>query len=84
MKILREEKNILEVSMNEDLGLASLVAEKLNEEKKVEVATASIDHPLKGNAILKVKGDSPKKALASVLKELQKELDVLAKEAVKL
>ncbi|MFH0972155.1 MAG: RpoL/Rpb11 RNA polymerase subunit family protein [Candidatus Micrarchaeota archaeon] len=85
VKVLKDEDGYLEVMlMQEDLGFANLVVDRLLESRGVGFAASAYEHPLKGNPIIKVKAKDPhkelKKALEGVKEELEKFEKALKKE----
>ena len=77
MKILKNEKNELEIELEEDLGFLNLLVDRLLKDENVEIAQYSKDHPLVGNPVLyiKTKSKTPKTILKAVLKEMKKEVN---------
>lgn len=74
--LIKDEKEYLEIFLEgEDVGFTNLVAEKLLLDKDVDFAASAYDHPLKGNAVLKIKAKNPRKHLEKALKEVRKELE---------
>lgn len=72
--VLNKEKDFLEVQFNGmDEGLANLVVEKLAE-GKADFAAYSLEHPLTGNPVIRVKASSPKEELVAALKATEKEV----------
>ncbi len=84
LEVLTDDKNRFDVLLHgEDLGFANTIVEKLLESKAVTFASAELDHPLKGNPIIRVKAKDAKKelskAVAAVEKDLQEMLEKIEK-----
>ncbi len=74
IKIVADEKDYLELFLEgEDVGFTNLLAEKLLKDKEVLFASSAYDHPLKGNAVLKIKGKNPRKHLEKAIEEARDE-----------
>jgi len=80
MEVTKDEKNYLELLIKEDIGFGNKIVGELLKSKKVELATAMIDHPLKGNIVLKIKAENPKKELIDAIKSIKDELKKLGAE----
>jgi DNA-directed RNA polymerase subunit L len=82
-KILVKEKNTLELELvGMDQSLAQLLAEKLNQDKKVEFAASKMEHPLISSPKIFVRtktGDASKLVLEK-LGEIKKEVSDFSKE----
>ncbi|OIO25593.1 hypothetical protein AUJ14_03855 [Candidatus Micrarchaeota archaeon CG1_02_55_22] len=71
--VLNKEKDFLEIQFNGmDEGLANLLVEKLSA-SKTDFAAYSLEHPLTGNPIVRIKASSPKEELVTALKAIEKE-----------
>jgi DNA-directed RNA polymerase subunit L len=80
LKILKDEDDYLEIMlMNEDLGFANLIVEKLLSIKHVNFAAAQYEHPLKGNPIIKIKSKEPYKDLKKAIEGVREEFTELEK-----
>ncbi|MBU1197752.1 DNA-directed RNA polymerase subunit L [Candidatus Micrarchaeota archaeon] len=76
--VIKDEKDYLEfVLEQEDVGFTNLLVEKLLQNSDVTFAASSYDHPLKGNAVVKIRGKNPKKSLHKAIDESRKELKEL-------
>ncbi len=85
VEFLKDEKDEVKVKqVGEDKALGSLVVEKLGEEKDLEFAGCTDEHPTLGNPIITVKGKNAKKHLTEAVESVRKELKELAKEVEKL
>lgn len=71
VKILKQEKNVIEVEL-ESLTIAELLRAYLNKEN-VEMAAWRREHPTK-NPVLRVEADNAKKILLSTIEKVQKQL----------
>lgn len=72
-EVLLKEKDFLEVKFKGmDEGLANLLVETLAKEK-VDFAAYTLEHPLTGNPIIRVKSSSPAKDLAAAAKQIEEE-----------
>ena len=83
IKIIRSEKNILEIDVDHiDPSLAQLIVEKLNETKGVEFAAWKKAHPVVGtpHIIVKTKGANPVSLVTKKLEEIKKEVGDFKKE----
>ena len=79
LKVAADEKDYLELFLeSEDVGFTNLLAEKLLSDKDVSFASSAYDHPLKGNAVLKIKGKNPRKHLEKAIKHVREELKEFA------
>ena len=82
-KVLFNEKNTLELELvGMDQSLAQLLAEKLNQDKKVEFVASKVEHPLISPPKIFVKtktGDAGKLVLEK-LEEIKKEVSDFRKE----
>ncbi|MFQ5405707.1 MAG: RpoL/Rpb11 RNA polymerase subunit family protein [Candidatus Micrarchaeia archaeon] len=84
VETLKDEEGFLEVKLSgEDLGVASLVVERLLHNKSVAFAGAKLDHPIKGNPVITVKAKNAKKELQKAVSEVAKDMDKLQKELEK-
>ncbi len=82
-KVLIKEKNTLELELvGMDQSLAQLLAEKLNQDKKVEFAASKMEHPLIGSPkiFVKVKSGDAGKLVLEKLGEIKKEVSEFRKE----
>ncbi|HEV8289561.1 MAG TPA: RpoL/Rpb11 RNA polymerase subunit family protein [Candidatus Norongarragalinales archaeon] len=78
MEILNKEEGVFEFKLpGEDIGFANMIVEKLLQDKAVTFASASYDHPLTANPVIKIKGKEPKKSLEKALDAVKKELKQL-------
>jgi DNA-directed RNA polymerase subunit L len=78
MKILKEEKDSMEIEIN-DLTMASFLAKYLNMDERVDIASFRQEHPLKETVTLffKVKEGDPKKILKETLKRMESDVKEL-------
>ncbi len=77
VKILKQEKNILELDLGEvDQSLALIIVRRLNETKGVEFAACKKEHPIIGtpHLIVRTKTSDPVKLVGKVLEELKTEV----------
>jgi DNA-directed RNA polymerase subunit L len=75
LKIVSEEKDFVEALWEKgDLGLANLLVEKLLESEGVSFAACGVDHPLKGNVVIRVKAKDPKKEIKKALAKAEEDL----------
>ncbi len=85
LKILREEKNTLEIEIKgEGHSFCNALKAELWNDDHVRIAAYKIEHPLVGVPKLIVETDgkeTPKKALDSAVKRLEKQLDKFKTEA---
>ncbi len=76
IKILKNEKNVLEIDLGEvDHSIAQIIAERLQETKGVEFAAYKITHPVVGTPYLIVKTKT-----ANPVSLVTKQLEVIKKE----
>lgn len=61
-----------------DEGLAGFIVEKLYE-GKVDFAAYSLEHPLTGNPVIRVKASSPKEALEAAVKAVEEDAAAVLK-----
>jgi len=83
IKIIRNEKNVLEIDLGEiDQSLARVIAEKLNETKGVEFAACKVQHPVVGTPylVVKTKGADPAGLVTKKLEEIKKEVTEFKKQ----
>ncbi len=83
VKILKQDKNTLEIDLGEiDQSLAVILVEKLNETKGVEFAAYKREHPIIGtpHLIVKTKGSDPAKVVGKILGEIHKEVTEFRKQ----
>lgn len=83
VKILKSEKNILEIDLGEiDQSIAQLIVEKLNETKGVEFAACKVAHPVIGTPylIVRTKGANPVGLVSKKLEEIKKEIGEFKKQ----
>jgi len=79
-KVLLNKKGELHVMLDGfDVGLANMVVDRLLKNRSVTFAAADYDHPLKGNVVIKIRGDEPKKELAKALSDVSGEIGKAAK-----
>ena len=81
IKILKDEKNILDIELS-SLTIAEVLRVYLNKEG-AKLAAWKRDHPTK-NPVLHIESDNPKKLLKSAITTLEKEIDKTAEEFKKL
>ncbi|MEM3074608.1 MAG: RpoL/Rpb11 RNA polymerase subunit family protein [Candidatus Pacearchaeota archaeon] len=83
VKILKEEKNILEIEID-NLTIAEILRVYLNNEQEVEFVAWRREHPSKP-VILRVetKGKTPKKVIGNAISKIEKEVDKLVAEVKK-
>ncbi len=81
IKVLKNEKNVLEVELD-NVTVAEVVRVYLNE-KGVKLAVWSRDHPT-SNPILRIEGDKPKKLLKDSISAVEKDIDSAVNEFKKL
>ena len=81
VKILKDEKNELDIELN-NLTIAEVLRVYLNK-KGAKIAAWKRDHPTK-NPILHIEGDHPKKLLKNAITTLEKEIDKTVEEFKKL
>ena len=81
IKILKDEKNILDVELS-SLTIAEILRVYLNKEG-AKLAAWKRDHPTK-NPVLHIEGDNPKKLLKKAIATLEKEIDKTVDEFKKL
>lgn len=77
IKILKNEKNVLEIDLGEvDHSIAQVVAERLQETRGVEFAACKITHPVVGtpHLIVKTKTANPVNLVTKQLEEIKKEV----------
>ncbi len=79
MKILKNEKNYVEIEMDEDLGLLNLIVDKLWKESGVVSCSVVKRHPYMEKPILIVEAKNPKSAILGALKKVSKEIDEMKK-----
>lgn len=85
LEFLKDEKDEVKVKLvGEDKALGSLVVQKLVENKEVEFAGCTDEHPLLSNPIITIKGKNAKKSLVDAVDEVKKELKELEKQVEKL
>ncbi len=79
-KVLQDDKDYFEAEFEkQDVGFFNLLVEKLLKSKGVSFAAAAYDHPLKGNAIVRVKAKDAKKELHKAFEETEFELEQFLK-----
>jgi len=83
-KYLKQENNEAEILLD-NLTIAEILREYLNQDSKVEFAAWRREHPMKKEVILRIetKGKTPKKALQDSVTRIEKELDSLVRELKK-
>ena len=77
IKILKKEKNVLEVDLGEvDYSVAQIITERLQNAKGVEFAACKITHPVVGtpHLIVKTKGTDAAKLVAKEIEEVKKQV----------
>ena len=85
LEFLKDEKDEVKVKLvGEDKAVGALVVEKLVENKDVEFAGCTDEHPVLGNPIITVKGKGAKKHLVEAVDEAKKDLKELEKQVEKL
>ena len=72
VKILKQEKNVIEVEI-ENLTIAELLRAYLNKEN-IGMSAWRREHPTK-NPVLRLEADNAKKILLNTIEKVQKELD---------
>jgi len=83
IKILKKEKNELEVDLGEaDYSVAQVIAARLQETKGVEFAACKITHPVVGtpHLIVKTKTADPVKLVTKEIEEVKKEISEFKKQ----
>lgn len=84
VKILKEEKNLIEVEMN-NLTIAEFLRNELWEDKATELAVWKRDHPTKNPIlVLKTKGKTARKVLEDTIERLIERNNDLLKEFKKI
>ena len=84
-KFLTKEKDFVEVQLTDcDEGLARLIVDKLEQNKKVGFASCALDHPLTANPVLRVKASNAKEALEKGVEAALEEIEEAHKKAKKL
>ena len=81
IKILKDEKNILDIELS-SLTIAEVLRVYLNKEG-AKLAAWKRDHPTK-NPVLHIEADNPKKLLKKAIATLEKEIDKTVDEFKKL
>lgn len=81
IKILKDEKNELDVEMN-SLTIVEVLRVYLNKQG-AKLAAWKRDHPTE-NPVLHIEGDNPKKLLKGAIAALEKEIDSTVEEFKKL
>lgn len=80
IKITKETKNELEIILKgENHTFCNLLRKKLLEDKDVEVAAYTIDHPIVGEPRLYVRGKSPKQSLLKAAKNIKENFNEFKK-----
>lgn len=75
-EILVEEERKLELMLRgEDIGFANLVVQELLKSKSVGFASATYDHPMTGNPVIKILAKEPKKELEKALNHVRKQAE---------
>ena len=75
MKVIKEEKDELELLFEkQDLGFANMIADQLLQSKAVKFASSTYDHPLKGNAVIKLIASDPWDELEKAVKHAKEEV----------
>jgi DNA-directed RNA polymerase subunit L len=84
VKIILNEKNVLEIELDTDHSLAQVLAEKLNQDKDVDFAAYKVDHPMvaKPRLYVRTKKGDPTKIVLEKVKELKKEVAEFRKQFV--
>ncbi len=76
MKVIKDTKNELEIEITgETHTLCNALRRALMEDKEVESAAYSIDHPIIGEPVLYIKAKNPKKSLKKAAESLKKQCD---------
>ena len=74
IEIITDKKNELEIELKgESHTICNPLRKILMEDDDVKYAVYSIDHPIVGEPILKIKAKDPKKSLKKAAKKLQEE-----------
>ena len=81
VKILKDEKNVLDVELD-SLTIAEVLRAYLNKQN-VKLAAWRREHPTK-NPVLHIEADNPKKVLKTAITQLEKEIDKAVDEFKKL
>lgn len=77
VKIIKQEKNILDVEIN-SLTIVELLRNYLNQEG-AKMAAWKREHPFK-NPVLHIEGENPKKLLQKAIQSAEKDIDKLVDE----
>ncbi|MFH0835851.1 MAG: RpoL/Rpb11 RNA polymerase subunit family protein [Candidatus Micrarchaeota archaeon] len=84
MKIVHSEGSETHFSLQGiDLGLASVLVDKLLEDKSVSFASVDYDHPTTGVPVLKIKAKDAKASLKKAITEVKKDIQEFAKQLSK-
>lgn len=76
MKVIKDTKNELEIEITgETHTLCNALRKALMEDKDVESAAYSIDHPIVGEPVLYIKAKNPKKSLKKAAETVKKQCD---------
>lgn len=78
IKILKEEKDTIEVEIN-NLTIAEIIRVYLNKDSSVSFAAWKREHPTK-NPVLKVQAKNPKKAIKDAASAVVKDLEKVEKD----
>ncbi|MFA5992655.1 MAG: RpoL/Rpb11 RNA polymerase subunit family protein [Candidatus Pacearchaeota archaeon] len=83
IKVLKDEKNELEMTIN-SLTIAEILREYLNKDSSVVFAAWRREHPTKPILLrIETKGKSPKKALQDAIEDIEKDTTKLVAEVKK-
>jgi DNA-directed RNA polymerase subunit L len=76
MKVIKDTKNELEIEIaGETHTLCNALRRTLMEDKDVQSAAYSIDHPIVGEPVLYIKAKNPKKSLKKAAETIKKQCD---------
>lgn len=76
MKVIKDTKNELEIEITgETHTLCNALRKALMDDKNVESAAYSIDHPIIGEPVLYIKAKNPKKSLKKAAETIKKQCD---------
>ena len=78
MKILKDEKNVLEIELN-SVTLAEILRVYLDKDSSVDFVAWKRDHPTH-DPFLKIEGKHPKKSLKDAVSDITKDLEGVEKE----
>lgn len=81
MKIIKDTKNELEIEITgESHTLCNTLRKTLMEDKDVESAAYSVEHPIIGEPKLYIKAKNPRKSLKKAAETIKSQCDELKKE----